>query len=100
MSAQSFRSTLASLLFVTVPVIAHDPSEQHMGSAEKPDCTAMRNSLHEGIDSDDPVVQAMKKNCMNIMHKDATSTEAEHTASIASGERMTEEGPGHDHPEK
>lgn len=98
MSTQSFRSLLAILLFLTVPAMAHDPSE-HMRAAENPDCTTMDGSSHEGMDSNDPIVQAMMKKCMSAMHKEATSIEAEATESPALGERMTEEGHSHDHPE-
>ena len=58
---------------------AHDPKE-HMKDAEKPDCNAMEKMDHSKMDHskmdhskmdmDDPVMQAMMKQCMAGMGHD------------------------------
>ena len=53
---------------------AHDPKE-HMKDAEKPDCKAMEKMDHSKMDHgkmdmDDPVMQAMMKQCMAGMGHD------------------------------
>ncbi|WP_018416559.1 hypothetical protein [Teredinibacter turnerae] len=60
---------------------AHDPSE-HQGKAESPDCEKMKGMDHSKMDMDDPVMQAMMKQCAEAMHQD-------------SGKKM--EHMGHDH---
>lgn len=97
MSTQSFRSLLATtILLVTVPAMAHDPSE-HMAAAEKPDCTVMDDRGHDGMDTNDPVVQAMMKKCMGSTHKEGMSTMREPSQSPAPDELVTEQGHSHDH---
>ncbi len=46
---------------------AHDPKE-HMKDAEKPDCKAMKDMDHSKMDMNDPVMQAMMKQCMDGMN--------------------------------
>ena len=55
-------STLAFILSAQ----AHDPKE-HMNNAEKPDCAAMENMDHSKMDMNDPLMQAMMKQCMGEM---------------------------------
>src|SRR5690554_5726942 len=49
------------LLLVTLWAVAHDRSE-HAEKNVKPDCAAMD---HDGMDNNDPVMQAMMKKCMS-----------------------------------
>ena len=56
-----------STLGIALSAQAHDPKE-HMKDAEKPDCAAMKNMDHSKMDMNDPVMQAMMKQCMNDMH--------------------------------
>ena len=56
-----------STLGIAFSAQAHDPKE-HMKDAEKPDCAAMKNMDHSKMDMNDPVMQAMMKQCMNDMH--------------------------------
>ena len=56
-----------STLGIAFSAQAHDPKE-HMKDAEKPDCAAMTNMDHSKMDMNDPVMQAMMKQCMNDMH--------------------------------
>lgn len=46
---------------------AHDPKE-HMKDAEDPNCAAMKNMDHSKMDMNDPVQQAMMKQCAEDMH--------------------------------
>jgi len=48
---------------------AHDPKE-HMKDAENPNCAAMKDMDHSKMDMNDPVMQAMMKQCMKDMHND------------------------------
>lgn len=68
---------------------AHDPKE-HMENAEKPDCTAMENMDHSKMDMQDPITQAMMKQCMdtNTMHMDEKSEDKKEDHS--KGEASTE----------
>lgn len=66
-------------LFYALSTQAHNP-EEHMKNAEKPNCSAMKNMEHSNMDHnkmghskmdmDDPVIQAMMKQCMKNMHDD------------------------------
>jgi hypothetical protein len=56
-----------SALAITVAAQAHDPKE-HMKTAENPDCAAMQDMDHSKMNKDDPVTQAMMKQCMNDDH--------------------------------
>lgn len=57
-----------STLAFTLSAQAHDPKE-HMKDAEKPNCAAMENMDHSKMDMQDPIAQAMMKQCMGSMHK-------------------------------
>ncbi len=59
-------SIAISTLAFTLSAQAHDPKE-HMDNAEKPDCAAMENMDHSKMDMNDPVMQAMMKQCMGDM---------------------------------
>jgi hypothetical protein len=97
MGTKLFRSLLAATaVLVTVPAMAHDPSE-HMDTAEKPDCTAMNDRGHEEMNTNDPVVQAMMKKCMNAMHTQGMSTKGESMESPVPDELMTKQAGSHDH---
>lgn len=48
---------------------AHDPNEP-MKDAEPPNCSAMKDMDHSRMDRDDPVMQAMMKQCSKGMHHD------------------------------
>jgi uncharacterized protein involved in copper resistance len=63
-------------LGVTFAVQAHDPKE-HMKNAENPNCAVMKDMDHSKMDMDDPVMQAMMKQCM----KDMNHGEGEHSKS-------------------
>ena len=54
-------------LGVTFSAQAHDPKE-HMKDAENPNCAAMKDMDHSKMDMNDPVMQAMMKQCMKDMH--------------------------------
>ncbi len=62
---------------------AHDPKE-HMKDAENPNCAAMKGMDHSKMDMNDPVMQAMMKQCMKDMHhneSDKGKAQADHQAS-------------------
>ncbi len=50
---------------------AHDPKE-HMKNNEKPNCAALKEMDTSKMDNNDPVMQAMMKQCMNNMDKDSS----------------------------
>ena len=54
-------------LGVTFSAQAHDPKE-HMKDAENPNCAAMKDMDHSKMDMNDPVMQAMMKQCNKEMH--------------------------------
>lgn len=77
----TFAIALSTLAF-TVSAQAHDPKEQ-MKNAEKPDCNAMTNMDHSKMDHnkmdmDDPVMQAMMKQCMKDMHHHESRADEPH----------------------
>jgi hypothetical protein len=59
---------LAAVLVVTT-AHAHDPSE-HKKGAEKPDCAALAQSNRSAMDMNDPIMQAMRKQCMDEYQDD------------------------------
>ena len=65
-----------STLVVSAIANAHAP-EEHMKEAQSPDCAAMSGMDKGKMDMDDPVMQAMMKQCMNntdeseLEHKEA-----------------------------
>ncbi len=60
---------LTGTLAVPFSAEAHDPKE-HLKDAESPNCAAMRNMEHGKMDANDPVMQAMVKQCMDELHHD------------------------------
>ncbi|ALS99436.1 hypothetical protein [Lacimicrobium alkaliphilum] len=67
----------AAILPYALSVHAHDPKE-HMKNAEAPDCAAMKNMDHEEMDMNDPVMQAMMKKCMKMMHHNEKDSHEDH----------------------
>ncbi|MFA7556026.1 MAG: hypothetical protein WCY88_17410 [Spongiibacteraceae bacterium] len=72
----TFAMALSTLAF-TLSAQAHDPKE-HMKDAKAPECAAMKDMDHSKMDMDDPVMQAMMKQCMKDMHGDDTGEEESH----------------------
>lgn len=64
--ALTFALAVSTLAFM-LSAQAHDPKE-HMNNAEKPNCSAINNSDHNNMDMDDPIMQAMMKQCGQAMH--------------------------------
>lgn len=89
-------------LGTTFSAQAHDPKE-HMKDAEKPDCEAMENMDHNTMDMNDPVTQAMMKQCRQDMHHDETEKDeeqSEHKADEGQSDRQAdEESPDDQHSE-
>lgn len=56
-----------TVLGVAFSAYSHDPKE-HMKDVEKPNCAAMKDMDHSNMDMNDPVMQAMMKQCMKDMH--------------------------------
>ncbi len=52
----------------------HDPKE-HMKDAESPNCAAMQDMDHSKMDMQDPVMQAMMKQCAQDMHHDESEND-------------------------
>ena len=56
---------------------AHDPKE-HMKDAKNPNCAAMQDMDHSKMDMQDPVMQAMMKQCApNMHHEESENDEAQ-----------------------
>ncbi|MCZ0866797.1 hypothetical protein O0V09_16415 [Dasania sp. GY-19] len=72
----TFAIALSTLTF-TLSTQAHDPKE-HMKNAEKPNCGVMKEMDDSKMDMDDPVMQAMMKQCMKDMHDDDSGKEQSH----------------------
>ena len=66
--------TLFSIMALVSTAQAHDPKE-HMKDAEKPNCAAMKDMDQSKMDMNDPVTQAMMKQCMESMHADDGASE-------------------------
>lgn len=66
-----FKMTLPALALAALGTAfsahAHKP-EEHNKEAESPNCAAMEEMGHSKMNMDDPVMQAMMKQCMNTMH--------------------------------
>ncbi len=60
---------ILAALGVAFSAQAHDPKE-HMKDAENPNCAAMKDMDHSKMDMNDPVNQAMMKQCVKDMHND------------------------------
>ena len=72
----SFAITFSALIY-GLSAQAHEPKE-HMQDAKKPDCAAMDNMDQSKMDMDDPVMQAMMKQCMNGMsHKQKSGNDSQ-----------------------
>ncbi|MAS36268.1 MAG: hypothetical protein CL610_19850 [Anaerolineaceae bacterium] len=70
---------LLAALGVAFSAQAHDPKE-HMKDAESPNCAAMKDMDHSKMDMNDPVMQAMVKQCVKDSQKGNTdhSMDQEH----------------------
>jgi hypothetical protein len=51
---------------------AHDASMHKKDNVEKPKCEAMNGMDHSKMDVNDPIMQAMMKQCMSEKHGDDT----------------------------
>lgn len=71
--------TTVSLMFAVTVTYAHDASMHKKKNAEKPKCEAMQNMDHSKMDSNDPIMQAMMKQCMDTDHNKAENHSIEKT---------------------
>lgn len=62
---------------VAFSTFAHDPKE-HMKNVESPNCAAMKNMDHSNMDKNDPVMQAMMKQCKKEMYHDEGDHSKDH----------------------
>ena len=69
--------TMLSLSILAGTAQAHDPKE-HMKEAKKPDCAAMKDMDHSKMDSNDPVVMAMMKQCMAVKKRQEKTDAHQH----------------------
>ena len=92
-----FGTLLATtILIATESVEAHDPSE-HADAREMPDCTTMPDPDEVGMDRNDPVAQALSKQCMSSLHHENTTTAKLEIEEPETGELLPDNGHGHDH---
>jgi hypothetical protein len=81
----AIKNTLKSTLSTTVVIAAssvlwlnsayaHDASMHKKDNAEKPKCEAMKDMDYSKMDMNDPIIQAMMKQCMASEHHE-TKTE-------------------------
>lgn len=81
MKTKTLASIIAfSTLTFTLSAHSHAPNE-HMKNAEKPDCSAMKSMDHSKMNMQDPVMQAMMKQCMDTKHKDGKTENKGHSKS-------------------
>lgn len=85
-------STLFSISALASNALAHEP-EKHMKDAEKPNCAAMKDMDDSKMDMNDPVMQAMMKQCMESMHAD---DEASETPADDQDQHMKHDAPSKD----
>lgn len=85
-----------TILIATESVKAHDPSE-HADAREMPDCTTMPDPDDVGMDRNDPVAQALRKQCMSSLHHENTTTAKLEIEEPETGELLPDNGHGHDH---
>lgn len=97
MNTQLFGGLLAAIILVfTTSVKAHDPAE-HAGTQLIPDCTTMPEPDDDRMDKNDPVAQAMMKQCMSAMHHDDTTTERTTMEKPGASELLPKSGPSLNH---
>jgi len=54
----------ATFIFTATTVSAHSPEMHKNENAEKPNCEAVQGMDHSKMDMNDPIMQAMMKQCM------------------------------------
>jgi hypothetical protein len=62
-----------------------------------PDCTTMPDPDDVGMDRNDPVAQALRKQCMSSLHHENTTTAKLEIEEPETGELLPDNGHGHDH---
>ncbi len=87
---------LLAALGLTLTVQAHSPKE-HMTDAEQPNCKSMSNMDHTKMDTNDPVMQAMMKQCMKGMHPNESEQEEAQLDPQDDGKRSAEQHSEHQH---
>lgn len=97
MKIQHFAKIIGfSALVIAFSAQAHNPDE-HMKDAEQPDCTAMKTMDHSKMDMDDPVQQAMLKQCMKDMHNNESEMHEVHTGPQDKDDSVDEQHSEHKH---
>lgn len=97
MNTQLLGGLLAAIILVfTTSVKAHDPAE-HAGAQELPDCTTMPDPEDDPMGKNDPVAQAMMKQCMSAMHQNDTTTQRTAMEKPDASEPLPESGSSHNH---
>jgi hypothetical protein len=69
--------TTVSLMLAVTVTHAHDASKHQKKNAEKPNCEAMQNMDPSKMDSNDPIMQAMMKQCIDTDHNKAENNGSE-----------------------
>lgn len=64
-------ATSITILGLSCSVLAHDPS-LHKQEGAPPNCTAFKNMDQSKMDSNDPIMQAMIKQCSQYHHDTIT----------------------------
>lgn len=70
--------TTVGLMLAATVTHAHSASEHKKKKAEKPKCEAINNMDHSKMDMNDPIMQAMMKQCMGTDNKGSGSHSSEH----------------------
>lgn len=87
---------LVTTLGVALHTRAHDPRE-HLKDAESPNCVAMRDMEHGKMDADDPVMQAMMKQCLDELRHDDEQGDASKEGEPPVAEESGNEHSDHEH---
>ena len=90
-------AVVLTALSVTFSTQAHDPKE-HMKNAESPDCAAMKDMDHKRMNKNDPVMQAMMKQCMKHMGHGNDMGGMDHNSSVDDSKKHSDkQHSGHKH---
>lgn len=97
MNTQLLGGLLAAIILaLTTSVKAHDPAE-YAGAQQMPDCSTMPHPDDDRMDKNDPVAQAMMKQCMDAMHPDDTTTQRTAMEKPDASDLLPESGSSHNH---
>lgn len=94
---QLLMTVLTSALLLTSTAYAHDASKHKKKDAEKPKCELMKNMSQSEADKNDPVMQAMMKQCMAANEQHTMDIETQEHEGMQKGNGGGREEKGEQH---